>query len=85
MRTIKGEERQYLVLRIVAQQDLVVKVPSCNLDLVGVRDVVDKDGLDRVFGVNNACDIDFPLNAGDNHFRQFMLSVGNFDDLTGNT
>src|SRR5262249_47076447 len=42
MRTIKGEDRQYLVLRIVAQQDLVVRVPACNLDLVGVRDVVDK-------------------------------------------
>ena len=27
MRTIKGEEKQYLVLRIVAQQDLVVRVP----------------------------------------------------------
>ena len=54
MRTIKGEERQYLVLRIVAQQDLVVRVPACNLDLVGVRDVVDKDGLDRVFGVLRA-------------------------------
>ena len=49
MRKIKGEDRQYLVLRIVAQQDLVVRVPACNLDLVGVRDVVDKEGLDRVF------------------------------------
>lgn len=62
MRTIKGEERQYLVLRIVAQQDLVVKVPSCNLDLVGVRDVVDKDGLDRVFGVLRAIVPDEPTN-----------------------
>ena len=51
MRKIKGENTQYLVLRIVAQQDLVVRVPACNLDLVGVRDVVDKEGLDRVFDV----------------------------------
>ena len=43
-RTIKGEERLYLVLRIVGQTDLVVRVPACNLDLVGVRDVVDADG-----------------------------------------
>src|SRR4028118_2052595 len=49
-RQIKGEDRKYLVLRIVAQNDLVVRVPACNLDLVGVRDVVDKDGLERVFG-----------------------------------
>jgi len=50
-RTIKGEDRLYLVLRIVGQTDLVVRVPACNLDLVGVRDVVDADGLERVFAV----------------------------------
>ena len=43
-RQIKGEDRLYLVLRIVGQTDLVVRVPACNLDLVGVRDVVDADG-----------------------------------------
>ena len=62
MRTIKGEEKQYLVLRIVAQHDLVVRVPSCNLDLVGVRDVVDKAGLDRVFDVLRAVVPDEPTN-----------------------
>ena len=62
MRTIKGEDREYLVLRIVAQQDLVVRVPSCNLDLVGVRDVVDKEGLDRVFDVLRAEHVEEPTN-----------------------
>src|SRR4026207_1704906 len=62
MRTIKGEEKQYLVLRIVAQQDLVVRVPACNLDLVGVRDVVDKDGLERVFDVLRAAHVEEPTN-----------------------
>lgn len=61
-RTIKGEEREYLVLRIVAQQDLVVRVPACNLDLVGVRDVVDKDGLDRVFDILRADQVEEPTN-----------------------
>ena len=62
MRTIKGEEKQYLVLRIVAQQDLVVRVPACNLDLVGVRDVVDKDGLERVFDILRAAHVEEPTN-----------------------
>ena len=57
MRKIKGEDKQYLVLRIVAQQDLVVRVPACNLDLVGVRDVVDLDYVANV-GRRNV-----PLNA----------------------
>ena len=62
MRTVKGEDREYLVLRIVAQQDLVVRVPACNLDLVGVRDVVDKAGLDRVFDVLRAAHVEEPTN-----------------------
>ncbi|MEZ5186989.1 MAG: CarD family transcriptional regulator [Candidatus Nanopelagicales bacterium] len=49
-RVIKGEEREYLVLRI-DQGDLVVRVPSDNVDLVGVRDVVNADGLEQVFSV----------------------------------
>jgi CarD family transcriptional regulator len=62
MRKIKGEDREYLVLRIVAQQDLVVRVPACNLDLVGVRDVVDKDGLEKVFDILRAEHVEEPTN-----------------------
>lgn len=49
-RVIKGEEKLYLVLK-VAQGDLTVRVPAENVDLVGVRDVVGQEGLDRVFNV----------------------------------
>src|SRR6476659_4793544 len=52
MRTIKGEERPYLVVRIIAN----------NLDLVGVRDVVDKEGLDRVFEILRAAHVEEPTN-----------------------
>lgn len=62
IRQIKGEDKKYLVLRIVAQKDLVVRVPACNLDLVGVRDVVDKEGLERVFGVLRLPHTEEPTN-----------------------
>ena len=47
IRSIKGVDREYLVLR-VAQGDLTVRVPSDNVELVGVRDVVNAEGLERV-------------------------------------
>ena len=50
MRTVKGEEREYLVLK-VSQGDLTVRVPASNAEYVGVRDVVDGKGLDKVFEV----------------------------------
>ena len=47
-RTIRGEDKIYLKLK-VAQGDLTIEVPAENVDLVGVRDVVGQEGLDRVF------------------------------------
>ena len=38
-RTIRGEERTYLKLR-VNQGDLEIQVPAENVDMVGVRDIV---------------------------------------------
>ena len=61
-RQIKGEDRLYLVLRILGQNDLVVRVPSDNVDLVGVRDVVDADGLEKVFSVLRAEHTEEPTN-----------------------
>lgn len=49
-RTIKGQARTYLKLK-VAQGDLTIEVPADNVDMVGVRDVVDQKGLDEVFEV----------------------------------
>src|SRR5699024_5146134 len=61
-RKIKGEDKEYLVLRIIAQNDLVVRVPASNVDLVGVRDVVDERGLERVFDVLRAEHVEEPTN-----------------------
>ncbi|GAA5015103.1 CarD family transcriptional regulator [Actinopolymorpha pittospori] len=61
-RKIKGEDKIYLVLRIVAQSDLVVRVPADNVDLVGVRDVVGQDGLEKVFEVLRAPHTEEPTN-----------------------
>ncbi|MCP9383488.1 CarD family transcriptional regulator [Cutibacterium acnes] len=61
-RTIKGEEKLYLVLRILGKNDLVVRVPASNLDLVGVRDVVDDEGLENVFEVLRKTNVEEPSN-----------------------
>src|SRR5690625_2005981 len=60
-RTIKGEDRTYLVLR-VDKGDLTVRVPAENAQDVGVRDVVGQDGLDRVFEVLRQTHTEEPTN-----------------------
>lgn len=61
IRTIRGEDRTYLTLR-VNQGDLTIQVPAENVDLVGVRDVVDEDGLDHVLSVLRSEYIEEPTN-----------------------
>ncbi|MHB1613885.1 MAG: CarD family transcriptional regulator [Actinomycetes bacterium] len=60
-RTVRGEDKIYLVLK-VAQGDLTVMVPADNVDLVGVRDVVGQEGLERVFEVLRAPHTEEPTN-----------------------
>ncbi|MDY3126716.1 MAG: CarD family transcriptional regulator [Corynebacterium sp.] len=56
-REIGGQTLEYLVLQI-NQSDLVVRVPSKNVELVGVRDVVGKEGLEKVFSVLREIDVE---------------------------
>lgn len=61
VRTIKGEEVEYLVLK-VADGDMTVQIPSSKLEYVGVRDVVGEEGLDEVFQVLRAPNVEEPTN-----------------------
>lgn len=56
-REMGGEKLEYLVLQIL-QSDLIVRVPSKNAELVGVRDVVGEEGLQKVFGVLRETDVE---------------------------
>lgn len=60
-RIIKGESKKYLKLN-VTQGDLIIEVPADNVDLVGVRDVIGKDGLERVYDVLRAEFTEEPTN-----------------------
>ncbi len=60
-RKVAGVDKMYLELR-VAQGDLTIKVPAENVDLVGVRDVVDEKGLEKVFAVLREPYVEEPTN-----------------------
>ena len=56
-----GEEKLLLKLQ-VNQGDLTIEVPAENCDLVGVRDVIDQEGLEQVFEVLRAPFTEEPTN-----------------------
>ena len=60
-RKVKGEEKPYLQLE-VPQGDLTILVPAESVELIGVRDVVDEKGLEKVFEVLRAPFTEEPTN-----------------------
>ena len=60
-KTMRGESQTYLKLR-VAQGDLIIQVPAANVEMVGVRDVIDKKGVKQVFDVLRAEFVEEPTN-----------------------
>ncbi|WIK64417.1 CarD family transcriptional regulator [Gleimia hominis] len=60
-RKFGGEDKTYLTLQ-VAQADLTIQVPADNVEMVGVRDVVDEEGFEEVMDTLREEDIEEPSN-----------------------
>lgn len=60
-KTIRGEKRLYLTLRVI-QSDLTIQVPADSLADVGVRDVSNDEQLERVFSILRQEDVEEPQN-----------------------
>lgn len=50
-RVVKGSERDYVVLRAVGADTLVIRVPAENVDLVGLRGAMDISDVERVLAI----------------------------------
>ena len=59
--TVAGQEKEYLVLKL-AYGDLVLKVPSDNTEMVGIRDVINEEEVRKVFDVLGQEEVKMPTN-----------------------
>ena len=60
-RTILGQEREYLTIKIL-HNDMTVNVPSENTDRVGLRKVIDEEMVERVLEVLHGSGTKMPRN-----------------------
>lgn len=60
-KVVQGEKKKYYVLRL-AYGDLTLMVPADNTEEVGIRDVIRRDELDKVFKVLKSKECRMPTN-----------------------
>jgi CarD family transcriptional regulator len=61
IKKVKGEEKTYITLH-VHTSELTIQLPVDNFELVGVRDVIDSEGVSEVYGVLRADVVEEPTN-----------------------
>ncbi|MDM4763042.1 CarD family transcriptional regulator [Galbitalea sp. SE-J8] len=60
-KVIKGEKKSYVTMR-VHTSELEIQLPADNFDLVGVRAVIDDEGVQRVYSVLQEDVVEEPSN-----------------------
>jgi CarD family transcriptional regulator len=60
-RQVKGLDKKYITLN-VHQSELIIELPIDNAELVGVRDVIDQQGVEAVFEVLRSDIVEEPGN-----------------------
>lgn len=69
-RKIGGEEKTFLKLHASQPTPVDIEIPADSVELVGIRDVIDPEGLERVFDVLRAPFTEEPSNWS----RRFKLN-----------
>ncbi|MDO4913647.1 MAG: CarD family transcriptional regulator [Bifidobacteriaceae bacterium] len=70
-RTIKGVSREYIQLRVLSADSLVINVPMDNIKKVGIRDIVDGREVAEVFKILRTPIVEEEMNWS----RRYKLNV----------
>jgi CarD family transcriptional regulator len=81
-RTILGQEREYLTIKIL-HNDMTVNVPSENCERVGLRKVIDEDMVAKVLDVLNGDGTTMPKNWNRRFkFNRDKMKTGDIFELS---
>jgi len=77
-RTILGQEREYLTIKIL-HNDMTVNVPAENAERVGLRKVIDEEMVEQVLEVLHGSGTKMPKNWNRKHNRDKMKTGDIFE------
>ncbi len=73
-REINGETQIYYIMRII-ETDMVIMIPTCNLESVGVRSIIDKKDIPRVFNILKDRSVEIATQTWNKRYREYMDKI----------
>jgi len=71
---IAGNEQQFYVMRIL-DTDLIIMIPTKNVFTVGLREVIDKKEVPRVYDILKNRDIGIDNQTWNRRYREYMEKI----------
>ncbi len=72
---VGGEEHWFYIMKIL-DNDMVIMIPTQNVDAVGLREVIDKDDLYKVFDIiKNKKDSHIDNQTWNRRYREYMEKI----------
>jgi CarD family transcriptional regulator len=71
---IAGNEQQFYIMRIL-DTDLIIMIPTKNVDAVGLREVIDKKDVPRVYDILRIRNIGIDNQTWNRRYREYMEKI----------
>ncbi len=83
-RTIGGEEQSFYIMRIL-ENDMVIMIPTQNVESVGLREVIAKDDVSQVYAILGEKEIPPDNQTWNRRYRDYMekIKTGSLFEVAG--
>lgn len=73
-REINGEKQNFYIMRII-DTDMVIMIPTHNVQSVGVRNIIDKKDIPRVLDILKDRSIEIATQTWNKRYREYMDKI----------
>jgi CarD family transcriptional regulator len=73
-REVLGHEQDFYIMKIL-ENDMIIMIPVNNVDSVGLRDIIDREEVDKVYAIMKKRDIPADNQTWNRRYRDYMEKI----------
>lgn len=73
-REVLGHEQDFYIMKIL-ENDMIIMIPVNNVESVGLRDIIDRDEVDKVYAIMKKRDIPPDNQTWNRRYRDYMEKI----------
>ena len=71
---VSGNKQSFYIMRIL-DNDMIIMIPICNTDSVGLREIIDREDVSQVYSILKEKDITIDTQNWNRRYREYMDKI----------